>query len=185
MTFTPVKKPSKHPKGRRAHNSTLPVPSQKTLISGTRSAKKGTSLARKSPVKKVNRKRRASEFARCYHSKERVAFVKSLPCAACGFVGFSQNAHVVDDGTKGGGRKSGYGCIAPLCGPRPAFIFGVTYPGCHHIYDTDPYRLRMRYVTFNEWQAARDTEAAWQEQLRAGSQRAPQDRAVAPKEEGK
>lgn len=73
------------------------------------------------PVKKVNAKRKASEFARCYHSRERVRFVKSLGCIYCTalspFFGLTtcgkcDNAHTVTDGM---GRKSDYTSIVPLC----------------------------------------------------------------------
>ncbi len=58
------------------------------------------------------KKRSAAEYARIYHSAERVEFVKSLPCAACGLEEFSGNAHVAGDGI---GRKSDYTKIIPLC----------------------------------------------------------------------
>lgn len=62
----------------------------------------------------VNRKRKASSFARCYGSKERVAFVKRLPCMWCGDAApdrLRDNAHSV----KGRGQKAGYETIVPLC----------------------------------------------------------------------
>lgn len=80
-----------------------------------------TRLARGGRVKPVNRKRRASEFARCYGSKERVAWVKSLPCAvrslglsifAMPCHGPMDNAHTV---TGGMGRKADAETIIPLC----------------------------------------------------------------------
>jgi hypothetical protein len=67
------------------------------------------------PVKKRNAKRRKSEFARCYHSAERVEFVKSLPCAVSGlaFNGeLRENAHIEGGGA---GRKADYTKIIPLC----------------------------------------------------------------------
>ena len=67
---------------------------------------------RKTKMKRSNPKRRKSEFARCYHSKERVAWVKTLPCIACGSL-LGENAHY-DNG--GMGRKSDYTHIVPLCG---------------------------------------------------------------------
>ncbi len=36
---------------------------------------------RTKPVRKTNPKRRQSEFSRCFHSRERVRWVKSQPCA--------------------------------------------------------------------------------------------------------
>ena len=85
---------------------------------------------RKTRVRKVNRPRKAREFARCYHSRERVEFVRSLPCANCGIVGYSQNAHTENGGA---GRKGDYTTIIPLCGPHgfPGFI----YEGCHARWD--------------------------------------------------
>lgn len=68
-------------------------------------------LKRKVRVKPRNPKRRQSEFARAYHSKERVEWVKSLPCCVCSTVP-SDNAHV---GNGGAGRKAGYESIVPLC----------------------------------------------------------------------
>lgn len=81
---------------------------------------KRTPLKRKTPVKKRNAKRRESEFARCYGSKARVAWIKSMPCIACSGLhplfgmtaGPSDNAHTAHDGM---GRKAGYDTIVPLC----------------------------------------------------------------------
>jgi hypothetical protein len=63
------------------------------------------------PLKRVNRKRRASEFARCYGSKERVEWVKRQPCIDCGATP-SDNAHVEGEGV---GRKAHHTRIVPLC----------------------------------------------------------------------
>lgn len=79
--------------------------------------RRGAAPKKRTPIKKRNPKRRQSEFARCYHSKERVLFVKSLPCAWCAKLrlpiqcGATENAH-----TEGGGagRKAHYTTIAPL-----------------------------------------------------------------------
>src|SRR5688500_2875319 len=105
-----VPKPKRRKKADRAHNSTLPRPSKKLATSA--------GLKRGKRVKPVNRKRRQAEFARCYHSKERVTWVKALPCGWCRLRGLvrvsvpSDNAHVVTDGM---GRKANYDAIAPLC----------------------------------------------------------------------
>lgn len=77
-------------------------------------------LRRKTGVRPKNPKRRADEFRRCYHSKERVAWVKGLECCVTvqkdmPFFSHSRsidNAHVRGDGA---GRKSGYEAIIPLC----------------------------------------------------------------------
>lgn len=70
-----------------------------------------TPLSRSKHPRKVNPKRRKSEFARCYHSKERVKFVRSLACCVCS-ARPSENAHIVNGGM---GRKADYDQIAPLC----------------------------------------------------------------------
>lgn len=116
------------------------------------------SLRRSKGVKRVNASRKAAEFARTYHSEARVRFVKALPCAACGVTGFSENAHVVNDGSKGAGRKSGYRGIAPLCGPRPA----SKLLGCHRLFDTMRVAFLGSYADFNPEHAAQDTEKLWQ-----------------------
>lgn len=69
------------------------------------------SLQRSGGVKKVNRKRRISEFARCYGSKARVAWIQATPCILCGKLP-SENVHVT---TGGMGRKSGHEKIVPMC----------------------------------------------------------------------
>lgn len=74
--------------------------------------KRSGALKRDTAIRKVNRARRASEFARCYGSKERVEWVKEQRCA----VGFcsspAENVHIEGDGAS---RKAGYELIVPLC----------------------------------------------------------------------
>lgn len=84
----------------RARGSSLSGPRKSTL--------------RRSRVRTANPKRKRSEWKRAYHSAERVAFVKALPCVACGFDGFPlrENAHTVNGGA---GRKGDYVTIIPLC----------------------------------------------------------------------
>jgi len=67
-----------------------------------------TPLAR-SPMKRG--KRKPSEFARIYGSKERVAWVKALPCIICTNRP-CENAHTESGGMA---RKAGYATIVPLC----------------------------------------------------------------------
>lgn len=83
--------------------------------------KRSTVLRRGKPPKKRNPKRRASEFARCYGSKERVEWVKASPCIVCAAIhplfrltspGRSHNAHTMSGG---GGRKADFDTIVPLC----------------------------------------------------------------------
>ena len=73
--------------------------------------KRRTPIRRSGPPKQRNAKRKASEFARCYGSKARVAFVASLYCACgCGRTP-CENAHTI---TGGIGRKGPYQSIIPL-----------------------------------------------------------------------
>lgn len=99
--------------------------------------------------KQKNPKRRESEFGRCYHSRERVKFVAGLPCFATGRVGGNDNTHVIDDGSKGMGRKSGYACIAPLS--RDA----------HRLLHCKPVEFQERYGPIDFAFAAAWTEACW------------------------
>jgi hypothetical protein len=76
-------------------------------------------ITRGKPI--ARKRRKPEEFARIYGSRERVEWVKSLPCLYCAAlspflaaatVGQSQNCHTVTGGT---GRKAGYETIIPLC----------------------------------------------------------------------
>lgn len=112
-------------------------------------------LTRSGPLPKANRRRRRSEFARCYGSRARVRFVAQLPCAACGYAGAvaRDNAHTVNDGA---GRKGPASTIIALCsGPN----------GCHRrqhqsgwlaIGMTAESRARMAQMTDDAWQAHLD-----------------------------
>jgi hypothetical protein len=91
--------------------------------------KPGGRLARKTPLRRTAMKRgkgrKPSEFARIYGSKERVEWIKSLPCVGCGATP-SDNAHTVSGGK---GRKADAETIAPLCPDRFDRV------GCHTKYD--------------------------------------------------
>jgi hypothetical protein len=75
-------------------------------------------------IRSRNPKRHRSEFSRCYHSRARVEFVKSLGCVVCTAIspffgittaGKCHNAHTE---TGGMGRKADYTTIVPLCPPH-------------------------------------------------------------------
>jgi hypothetical protein len=106
---------------------------------------------RRTSVRKVNPKRRKSEFARAYHSKARVEFVKSLPCVVPWPHFGSENAHVGNKG-KGTGRKADYDQIVPMC----AF---------HHrdVLHRIGKEAFTRGYDVNLDQAAAETERLWQE----------------------
>lgn len=79
--------------------------------------KRKSDLRAKKPMKRGGKikpkKRKLSEFQRVYGSKERVAFVKSLPCVVPGCQDRRiQNCHSRSGGT---GRKADYFWIYPGC----------------------------------------------------------------------
>lgn len=105
-------------------------------------------------VKPVNRQRKAKSFARAYHSKARVEWVKRQPCAACLLIGYSENAHVGKQG-KGAGRKGNADQIAPLCRSTPNRL------GCHVLFDEFPTQFYERYPQFDAVQECAQTEQDW------------------------
>lgn len=92
------------------------------------------------------------DFERVYHSLDRVAYVKALPCVACGRSP-SENAH---QGTGGTGRKSDYTTIIPLC------------PRCHreqhqHGAKTFAAKYNLDYAALAE-----ETQRSWLAHLNGG-----------------
>lgn len=89
---------------------------------------------RSSRVKNVNRRRKAKEWKRAYGSKERVAFVASLPCLVDGCTATPcENAHTRGEGAS---RKAGFALIVPLCHNHHAELhtFGrITFESKHAI----------------------------------------------------
>ncbi len=75
--------------------------------------RKYSTLSRGTPLRSVNVERHEREWTRAYHSLERVAFVKSLPCIVPGCRAKPcDNAHIANDGK---GRKGDYTLIVPAC----------------------------------------------------------------------
>ncbi len=114
--------------------------------------KRGARIAARNP------KRHKTNWARAYHSAARVAFVKSLPCVACGHEPPARcvNAHTYSGGM---GRKADYLTIVPLCAP------------CHVRQHAQGWNVTLsrnaQYQTIqkpNDLLAAlaADTEAKWQ-----------------------
>lgn len=114
--------------------------------------KKARKPVKRIPVKRVNVARRKKEWARAYHSKERVEFVKSLPCWKCGACGQSQNAHTV---TGGKSRKADYDTIVPLCAR------------CHTAHDLHLYPFNIDGVRGAVRFHALEVELSWQESREA------------------
>jgi hypothetical protein len=117
-------------------------------------------LRRETPVARVNKKRKASAFVRCYFSKARVEFVSRLHCIVDGCESTrSENAHLVNDGSKGAGRKSGYKTVGPACREH------------HHELDEvlgrDQFEIKYGLCLQDE---ADKTEAAWQRFLDHGGE---------------
>ena len=112
---------------------------------------------RRKPIRKRNPQRKKREYARAYHSKARVEFVKSLPCQMCFRVGQTDNAHVGKKGA-GAGRKANYDQIAALC------------RSCHTDFDNGD-GLYERDTDGGQWNrmlvrcAADRTQKLWQSHL--------------------
>ncbi len=93
--------------------------------------KRSAAPQRTKPPKRSGRikpkKRKPSEFARIYGSKERVEWVKSQPCFVCGDMAWGDlcivNAHGETGGTS---YKADYTTIIPLCST-------VAGDGCHDV----------------------------------------------------
>jgi hypothetical protein len=95
--------------GKMPFSSIVPKPNAKPK----RSKRLASEIApSRKPVRKSNPKRKAKEFARCYHSEERVLFVQGLRCITCNPITRSVNAHICGEGAS---RKASYDKIVPLC----------------------------------------------------------------------
>lgn len=123
---------------RRASNSTMPASDR--------------------PMNKVS-ENRPQEIIRSMGTPERRRFVASLPCAACGVVGFSVSAHLL--GNDGRGRKKDCTTTGPLCRSRT----GVE--GCHDLRDTKPWEFTRRYPDFNPVDVAEETQRKFLEHQNA------------------
>ena len=84
---------------------------------------------KRSGIKKANRKRKAANLERAHGPAERRAWIKTLPCANCGIVGYSEGAHIKNGGMA---RKAEASQTIPLCGWHPsAKPGGHDLMGCH------------------------------------------------------
>ena len=118
---------------------------------------------RTTAIRTQNRKRKASEFARCYHSRERVAWVKGLSCSVLGCKrGPIENAHSESEGM---GYKASYTRILPLCRYHHGYV---------HLVGVDSFEDRF---AVNLGLAAHRTQELWLAHLRqAGRARQETDR---------
>jgi hypothetical protein len=97
-----------------------------------------TRLARSTAPIAARKKRTAAETEakreREYGPPGYHAFLTARPCCACGVEGFSEFAHVGNEGA-GTSRKADANQAAPLCGPRRILLcLGPRqYSGCHRL----------------------------------------------------
>lgn len=96
---------------------------KRTELKRTTELRRGPGPKSRKRMKAVNRKRRASEFARAYGSVERVRAMKMRPCDGCGRLPHedapNENAHIEGGGA---GRKADYFKVVTLC------------PECHRLW---------------------------------------------------
>lgn len=117
----------------------------------------------RSRVKRMNPERVKREFERTMHSKARQRFVQARPCIISNheclyYDGHSVNAHVVNDGSKGGSRKSGYRCITEMCDFH------------HYLLDNVIRRPEFERTYHVDLQACADvTEADWLQTFRGAT----------------
>lgn len=107
--------------------------------------------------RRENYARSKKEFARCFHSVERVEFVKAMPCVWCGCVGFSENAHTEVGGS---GMRAGYETIVALCG---GYHVLDNRPGCHFHYDNHKAPFDNEESRQQVKACAPEVERLWQE----------------------
>lgn len=73
--------------------------------------KRSAPIKRKTPLRRVNRKRRAKAFARNYGDRGQA--IREMPCLVHGYACWSVAAHVQARGM--GGRKGDRRSLVPLC----------------------------------------------------------------------
>ena len=107
---------------------------------------------KRSRLKPRNTKRRKSEFARIYGSRQRVEWVKAQPCIACGRRGYCDSAHIE---TGGMGKKAHYTKTVPLCGHLWSIV-----DNCHKEAHRGQETFATKYGIDLEEEAAK-CERAW------------------------
>ncbi len=148
-TYSSLAMPKDKPPRRTRTNSTFKVPDPETLAR-KRNLARTESRQRLVRTKKKAWKRKPTEFARIYGSKERVLFVKDLPCVGCGLWHPVENHHIEGDGLS---RKADYTKIVPLCLP------------CHREYHSTSRRAFEKKHEVKLGTEAKLTESAWQAYL--------------------
>ena len=119
--------------------------------------------ARGKPIKKVNRKRKAANLERAHGPAERREWIKTLPCANCGIVGYSEGAHIKNGGMS---KKADARFVIPLCGIYIVARKGCVI-GCHHLQHGFGWGVLTALDTPEKREAAAArTEELWQSHLR-------------------
>ena len=110
-----------------------------------------TRLKRKTPLRKVNKKRKAERFRKTFGPAGYADFVRSLPCIACGMRGGRIAVH--HDPTRGAGGR--WVDTSPLC---KSTDYGE---GCHERRHRLGVETFWREVGMTFGDAARLTQSKW------------------------
>ena len=151
----------------RSWNSTLPAPVEPM--------KRGPAKKKTAAQRKRAEARKAREFARKYHSVERVVFVRyALECVVEGCGGLPENAHLDGEGT---GRKGHYTRVAPICrchhrtAPSSLHALGSVeaFDRVHHTdLETAAVRTDEAFQTWGQaWLAERKADGTFEDMRRA------------------
>lgn len=99
----------------------------------------GHATVQRAPIRQVNPERKKRLDARNFGGPDGKygEHIRSLPCCACGSIGFTQAAHVVARGM--GGGKGSWKDLVPLCADRLGEL------GCHSLWDLFRDRFRQRF----------------------------------------
>ncbi len=138
------------------------------MIPRSKPLSRGSPPKRKTPVKKVNRARKAKNWKRAYRSEAYVLWCKSQPCIACGRTELSEVAHV---GSGGIGRKADAALTVPLCGPVCGEDYFGTwhYEGCHRLLHRTGHQSFEERFNLDLDAEAEKCQARWLEYSQPGS----------------
>lgn len=91
----------------------------------SRPLRRGAAPKKRTPIKRVNRARKAKRFEEAFGGKAYLEFIHGLECAVCGCrCELTEAAHLT---SRGAGGKADV--IVPLCGSRGGWT------GCHRRFD--------------------------------------------------
>lgn len=113
--------------------------------------------------------RKALTFARAFGGKDRVEWMRTRACIACGKIGYAVSAHIT---TGGKGRRADAKYTVPLCdgfANRPWPVGKASFVNCHTLLDDYPWLFRAFLQGLDLEAAAQRTEAAWQFHVNSGA----------------